>query len=82
MWILCCSTADGVLLLTDAITAGLDFEQALQDPEMVKLQASQQVRTVTAIMPAAFMPVHVADGTHMSYNCLVAYAVLSTTLRV
>ena len=28
----------------DAITAGLDFEQALQDPDMVKLQASQQVR--------------------------------------
>lgn len=30
----------------DAIVAGLDFEAALQDPDMVKLQASQQVRTV------------------------------------
>lgn len=30
----------------DAISAGLDFEEALQDPEMVKLQASQQVSPV------------------------------------
>lgn len=29
--------------LRDAIVAGLDFEAALQDPNMVKLQASQQV---------------------------------------
>jgi hypothetical protein len=29
----------------DAIVAGLDFEAALQDPNMVKLQASQQVCT-------------------------------------
>ena len=30
----------------DAIVAGLDFEAALQDPDMVKLQASQQVHEV------------------------------------
>jgi hypothetical protein len=29
--------------LRDAIVAGLDFEAALQDPDLVKLQASQQV---------------------------------------
>lgn len=32
--------------LADAIVAGLDFEAALQDPNMVKLQASQQVCVV------------------------------------
>lgn len=41
-----------LLSISDAISAGLDFEAALQDPEMVKLQASQQVSHPCPCLPA------------------------------
>ena len=57
------ANVNATLVCTDAITAGLDFEQALQDPDMVKLQASQQVRIVVAVTPAASAPLRVAVST-------------------